>query len=147
MDSTRICTIASLPCNEPDQDKERTGLVSKLPNRFFFWLVSATAVIRRKPARAFGGCRHGSLHDLGSGAPFALFFSSPKKRQIIYRKKSKIVKIYQYSKNIENKLKYFKKCVDKCTTLYYIKLNKRETEQPNREGWERSTKESIEREV
>lgn len=83
----------------------------------------------------------------GSGAPFALFFSSPKKRQIIYRKKSKIVKIYQYSKNIENKLKYFKKCVDKCTTLYYIKLNKRETEQPNREGWERSTKESIEREV
>lgn len=91
---------------------------------------------------------HGSLHDLGSGAPFALFFSSPpQKRQIIYRKKSKIVKIYQYSKNIENKLKYFKKCVDKCTALYYIKLNKRETEQPNREGWERSTKESIEREV
>ena len=31
-------------------------------------------------------------------------------------------------KNIENKLKYFKKCVDKCTALYYIKLNKRETE-------------------
>ena len=90
---------------------------------------------------------HGSLHDLGSGAPFALFFSSLQKRQIIYRKKSKIVKIYQYSKNIENKLKYFKKCVDKCTALYYIKLNKRETEQPNREGWERSTKESIEREV
>lgn len=83
----------------------------------------------------------------GSGAPFALFFSSPQKRQIIYRKKSKIVKIYQYSKNIENKLKYFKKCVDKYATLYYIKLNKRETEQPNREGWERSTKESIEREV
>ena len=82
----------------------------------------------------------------GSGAPFALaiFFE---KRQIIYGKKSKIVKIYQYSKNIENKLKYFKKCVDKCTALYYIKLNKRETEQPNREGWERSTKESIEREV
>ena len=51
------------------------------------------------------------------------------------------------AKNIENKLKYFKKCVDKCTALYYIKLNKRETEQPNREGWERSTKESIEREV
>ena len=51
------------------------------------------------------------------------------------------------TKNIENKLKYFKKCVDKCTALYYIKLNKRETEQPNREGWERSTKESIEREV
>ena len=25
--------------------------------------------------------------------------------------------------------------------------DKRETEQPNREGWERSTKESIEREV
>ena len=47
----------------------------------------------------------------------------------------------------ENKLKYFKKCVDKCTALYYIKLNKRETEQPNREGRERSTKESIEREV
>lgn len=48
---------------------------------------------------------------------------------------SKNVKIYQCSKNIENKLKYFKKCVDKCTALYYIKLNKRETEQPNREGW------------
>ena len=60
---------------------------------------------------------------------------------------SKIVKIYQHNKNIENKLKYFEKCVDKYTTLYYIKLNKRETEQPNREGWERSTKESIEREV
>ena len=60
---------------------------------------------------------------------------------------SKNVKIYQHNKNIENKLKYFEKCVDKCTTLYYIKLNKRETEQPNKEGWERSTKESIEREV
>ncbi len=60
---------------------------------------------------------------------------------------SKNVKICQHSKNIENKLKYFKKYVDKYTTLYYIKLNKRETEQPNREGWERSTKESIEREV
>ena len=47
---------------------------------------------------------------------------------------SKIVKIHQHSKNIENKLKYFKKCVDKCTALYYIKLNKRETEQPNKEG-------------
>ena len=69
------------------------------------------------------------------------------KRQKICRKISKIVKIYQLIKNIENKLKYFKKCVDKCATLYYIKLNKRETEQPNREGWERSTKESIEREV
>ena len=63
------------------------------------------------------------------------------------QKISKNVKIYQHNKNIENKLKYFKKCVDKCTALYYIKLNKRETEQPNREGWERSTKESIEREV
>ena len=60
---------------------------------------------------------------------------------------SKNVKIYQYNKNIENKLKYFEKCVDKCTILYYIKLNKRETEQSNKEGWERSTKESIEREV
>lgn len=76
--------------------------------------------------------------------PFAFLFQ---KRQIIYRKKSKIVKIHQHNKNIENKLKYFEKCVDKCITLYYIKLNKRETEQPNREGWERSTKESIEREV
>ena len=53
---------------------------------------------------------------------------------------SKIVKIYQHNKNIENKLKYFEKCVDKYTTLYYIKLNKRETEQPNREGWERREK-------
>ena len=60
---------------------------------------------------------------------------------------SKIVKTYQYNKNIENKLKYLKKCVDKYTSLQYIKLNKRETEQPNKEGWERSTKESIEREV
>ena len=77
--------------------------------------------------------------------PLPLPFSS--KRQIIYRKLSKIVKIHQHSKNIENKLKYLKKCVDKCVTLYYIKLNKRETEQPNKEGWERSTKESIEREV
>ena len=84
----------------------------------------------------------------GSGAPFALsFFFFLKKRLIIYGKMSKNVEIYQHSENIENKLKYFKKCVDKCTTLYYIKLNKRETEQPNREGWERSTKESIEREV
>ena len=81
----------------------------------------------------------------GSGAPFALFFSG--KRQKTCRKISKNVKIYQSSKNIENKLKYFEKCVDKYTTLYYIKLNKRETEQPNKEGWERSTKESIEREV
>lgn len=60
---------------------------------------------------------------------------------------SKIVKIHQHNKNIENKLKYFEKCVDKCTSMYYIRLNKRETEQPNKEGWERSTKESIEREV
>lgn len=79
--------------------------------------------------------------------PLPFSFSFFEKRQIIYGKMSKIVKIYQHSKNIENKLKYFKKCVDKCATLYYIKLNKRETEQPNREGWERSTKESIEREV
>ncbi|MCI6516434.1 MAG: hypothetical protein MR442_04450 [Lachnospiraceae bacterium] len=69
------------------------------------------------------------------------------KRQKICQKISKNVKIYQHNKNIENKLKYFEKCVDKYATLYYIKLNKRETEQPNREGWERSTKESIEREV
>lgn len=59
----------------------------------------------------------------------------------------KNVKISHCSKNIENKLKYFEKCVDKYAILYYIKLNKRETEQLNREGWERSTKESIEREV
>lgn len=72
-----------------------------------------------------------------SSRPFPFSFS---KRQKICRKISKIVKIHQHSKNIENKLKYFKKCVDKCTTLYYIKLNKRETEQPNREGWERREK-------
>lgn len=95
-----------------------------------FWRMQAWLVTRSRQRRAL--------------CPF-LFL--PQKRQIIYRKKSKIVKIYQYSKNIENKLKYFKECVDKCTALYYIKLNKRETEQPNREGWERSTKESIEREV
>ena len=85
--------------------------------------------------------------SLAAARPSPFSFSFFEKRQIIYGKMSKIVKIYQHSKNIENKLKYFKKCVDKCTTLYYIKLNKRETEQPNREGWERSTKESIEREV
>ena len=82
-----------------------------------------------------------------SAAARPLPFSFLKKRQKTYRKISKNVKIYQSSKNIENKLKYFEKCVDKCTTLYYIKINKRETEQPNKEGWERSTKESIEREV
>ena len=60
---------------------------------------------------------------------------------------SKNVKIIKCNKNIENKQKYYKKCVDKYTTMQYIKLNKRETEQPNKEGWGRSTKESIEREV
>ena len=60
---------------------------------------------------------------------------------------SKIVKIWKHNRNIENKLKYLKEYVDKYITLQYIKLNKRETEQPNKEGWERSTKESIEREV
>ena len=88
----------------------------------------------------------GMAHYTISAAARPLPFSFSK-RQKICRKISKNVKIYQHSKNIENKLKYFKKCVDKCTTLYYIKLNKRETEQPNKEGWERSTKESIEREV
>ena len=78
--------------------------------------------------------------------PLPLPFSF-KKRQKIYRKLSKNVKIYKHNKNIENKLKYFEKCVDKCTSMYYIRINKRETEQPNKEGWERSTKESIEREV
>ena len=87
------------------------------------------------------------LVTLSPAAARPLPFSFLKKRQKTYRKISKNVKIYQSSKNIENKLKYFEKCVDKCTTLYYIKLNKRETEQPNKEGWERSTKESIEREV
>ena len=86
------------------------------------------------------------LVTLPSAASRPLPFSFSK-RQKICRKISKIVKIHQNSKNIENKLKYLKKCVDKCATLYYIKLNKRETEQPNKEGWERSTKESIEREV
>lgn len=85
----------------------------------------------------------------GSGTPFALAILFQKDRKYIEkcRKMSKNVKIYQYNKNIENKLKYFEKCVDKCTSMYYIRLNKRETEQPNKEGWERSTKESIEREV
>ena len=94
-----------------------------------FWRMQAWLVTRSRQRRALCPCL------------------SPPKRQIIYRKLSKIVKIHQHSKNIENKLKYLKKCVDKCVTLYYIKLNKRETEQPNKEGWERSTKESIEREV
>lgn len=87
------------------------------------------------------------LVTLPPAAARPLPFSFLKKRQKTYRKISKNVKIYQHNKNIENKLKYFEKCVDKYTTLYYIKLNKRETEQPNKEGWERSTKESIEREV
>ena len=114
--------------------------------------VSVFDFIRRQPSSdesppgllADAGMARYTFH--GSGTLFALAILS-QKRQKIYRKKSKIVKIHQHSKNIENKLKYFKKCVDKCTALYYIKLNKRETEQPNREGWERSTKESIEREV
>lgn len=148
-DSTRTCIIASLPCNETCKGKETTtqwGACSPGSGSFLtlygdsrhptkarqgFWRMQAWLVTRSRQRRAL--------------CPF--LFLPPKKRQIIYRKKSKIVKIYQYSKNIENKLKYFKKCVDKCTALYYIKLNKRETEQPNREGWERSTKESIEREV
>ena len=87
------------------------------------------------------------LVTLSPAAARPLPFSFLKKDRKYVEKYQKIVKIYQHSKNIENKSKYFKKCVDKCTTLYYIKLNKRETEQPNREGWERSTKESIEREV
>ena len=148
-DSTRTCIIASLPCNEPCKNKKTIthwGACSPVGDCLFVFIRRQPSSVRIPKGNPYGW--HGSLHDLGSGAPFALFFSSPpQKRQIIYRKKSKIVKIYQYSKNIENKLKYFKKCVDKCTALYYIKLNKRETEQPNREGWERSTKESIEREV
>jgi hypothetical protein len=112
-------------------------------DRLFVFIRRQPSSVRIPKGNPYGW--HGSLHDLGSGAPFALFFSE--KRQKTYRKISKNVKIYQSSKNIENKLKYFEKCVDKCTTLYYIKLNKRETEQPNKEGWERSTKESIEREV
>ena len=147
-DSTRTCIIASLPCNEPCKNKKTIthwGACSPVGDCLFVFIRRQPSSVRIPKGNPYGW--HGSLHDLGSGAPFALFFSSPQKRQIIYIKKSKIVKIYQYSKNIENKLKYFKKCVDKCTTLYYIKLNKRETEQPNREGWERSTKESIEREV
>ena len=112
-------------------------------DRLFVFIRRQPSSVRIPKGNPYGW--HGSLHDLGSGAPFAIFFSE--KRQKTYRKISKNVKIYQSSKNIENKLKYFEKCVDKYTTLYYIKLNKRETEQPNREGWERSTKESIEREV
>lgn len=143
----RTCIIASLPCNETCKGKETTtqwGACSPGSGSFFDF-------IRRQPSSAESPS--GLLADAGmarytfpgSGAPFALAFF--KKRQIIYGKKSKIVKIYKHNKNIENKLKYFKKCVDKCTSMYYIRLNKRETEQPNKEGWERSTKESIEREV
>lgn len=108
-------------------------------------------LLRRQPSSTESPS--GLLADAGmarytiSAAARPLPFSFLKKRQKTCRKISKNVKIYQHNKNIENKLKYFEKCVDKYTTLYYIKLNKRETEQPNREGWERSTKESIEREV
>ena len=145
-DSTRTCIIASLPCNEPCKNKKtitQWGACSPVGDRLFVFIRRQPSSVRIPKGNPYGW--HGSLHDLGSGAPFALFFSE--KRQKTYRKISKNVKIYQSSKNIENKLKYFEKCVDKCTTLYYIKLNKRETEQPNKEGWERSTKESIEREV
>jgi len=48
--------------------------------------------------------------------PLPLPFSF-EKRQKIYIKLSKIVKIYKHSKNIENKEKYLKKCVDKYATL------------------------------
>ena len=113
-------------------------------DRLFVFIRRQPSSVRIPKGNPYGW--HGLLHNLGSGAPFALAFLFPK-RQKICRKISKIVKIYHHSKKNENKLKYFEKCVDKCTTLYYIKLNKRETEQPNREGWERSTKESIEREV
>lgn len=47
--------------------------------------------------------------------PFLLSYA--KKRQTIYRNMSKNVKICQSNKNIENKQKYFKKCVDKCISL------------------------------
>ena len=145
-DSTRTCITASLPCNETCKGKETTtqwGACSPGSGSFFDFIRRQPSSVRIPKGNPYGW--HGSLHDLGSGAPFALFFSE--KRQKTCRKISKNVKIYQSSKNIENKLKYFEKCVDKYTTLYYIKLNKRETEQPNREGWERRTKESIEREV
>ena len=93
-------------------------------DRLFVFIRRQPSSVRIPKGNPYGW--HGSLHDLGSGAPFALFFSE---------------------KKTENISKNFEKCVDKCTTLYYIKINKRETEQPNKEGWERSTKESIEREV
>ena len=56
------------------------------------------------------------LVTLPPAAARPLPFSFPK-RQKICRKISKIVKIYQHNKNIENKEKYLKKCVDKYTTL------------------------------
>ena len=143
----RTCITASLPCNETCKGKETTtqwGACSPGSGSFFDF-------IRRQPSSTESP--PGLLADAGmahytiSAAARPLPFSFLKKRQKICRKISKNVKIYQHNKNIENKLKYFEKCVDKYTTLYYIKLNKRETEQPNKEGWERSTKESIEREV
>ena len=146
-DSTRTCIIASLPCNETCKGKETTtqwGTCSPGSGSFFDFIRRQQSS-DESPSGLLADAGMARYTFPGSGAPFSLFFS--KKRQKICQKISKNVKIYQHNKNIENKLKYFEKCVDKYATLYYIKLNKRETEQPNREGWERSTKESIEREV
>ena len=45
---------------------------------------------------------------------------------------SKNVKIYQHNKNIENKLKYFEKCVDKCTSMYILDLTKEKRNNPTK---------------
>jgi hypothetical protein len=107
-----------LPCNEPCKGKETTtpwGACSPGSGSFFDF-------IRRQPSS--DESPPGLLADAGmarytfpgSGTPFALAILF-QKRQKIYRKMSKIVKTYQYNKNIENKLKYLKKCVDKYISL------------------------------
>ena len=93
-----------MPCNETCKGKETTtqwGACSPGSGSFFDF-------IRRQPSSAESPS--GLLADAGmarytfpgSGTPFALAILF-QKRQKIYRKLSKNVKIYQYNKNIENK--------------------------------------------
>lgn len=116
--STRICIIASLPCNETCKGKETTtqwGACSPGSGSFFDFIRRQPSSAESPPGLlADAGMARYTFH--GSGTLFALAILS-QKRQKIYRKMSKIVKIHQHSKNIENKLKYLKKCVDKYTSL------------------------------
>ena len=87
---------------------------------YFFCLYTATAVIRQKPFRAYDGwsmARYTYPRQWSTLRPFPFLKKKTENIQIIYRKMSKIVKIWKYNRNIKNKLKYLKKYVDKYTTL------------------------------